>query len=310
MKQPISFLEVMKSLQSEKDCREFLEDIRWQGEPVCPHCMTQSHEEIYKHYKLKVKGEFNGLYKCKNCKKRFTVIQNTMFEGTHIPLQKWFYTIYIFLSHKKGISSVQLSKDIVVTQKTAWFMLNRIRHNFENKINVRFEDITQADETYVGGKNRKRRGIKHTQGRSTKIKTPVFGLESDGKVYTIVVPNTVGITLKPIINFLVKKGSTIVSDGWGAYKGLSKKYNHIVVEHSKGEYVKDGFHTNNIEGFWSHLKRGIFGIYHLASRKHLSKYCNEFAFRYNTRDMSDFRRFAQFTSDAYKRLSYRDLIAA
>lgn len=304
MKEIKTVQQLLKSLPNEQSCREFLEERRWQGEPICPHCKCSRDN----HYKLKSKGQFKGLYKCRCCRKTFTVTVGTMFEGSHVPLDKWFWAISIFLSHKKGISSVQLAKDIGVTQKTAWFMLNRIRHNFEGIIGVRFEDMTQVDETYVGGKNRKRKGIKHTQGRSTAIKTPVVGLESNGMVYTIVVPNTSGKILKLIIHTLVDKGSTVITDGWRGYSGLSKDYDHKVVEHSEGEYVKDGFHTNNIEGFWSHLKRGILGVYHLVSPKHLSKYCDEFAFRYNTRGLTDIQRFVHFLPSAGKRLAYSELI--
>lgn len=294
----------MEILQDKKSCRELLEYLKWHGQPICPHCIHESKD----HYKLKSNGEFNGLYKCKRCRKRFTVTVGTMFERSHIPLGKWFYAIYIFLSHKKGISSVQLAKDIDVTQKTAWFMLNQIRHNVKDKMVVQFNDMTQIDETYVGGKNKRR--VKGTQGRSLKKKKPVVGLVSNGMVKPVVVPNTRGEILKAIIRYLVKKGSTIVTDGWCGYKGLSKEYIHKVVEHSTGEYVKDGFHTNSIEGFWSHLKRGILGIYHSVSPQHLEKYCDEFAFRYNTRRIDDMIRFTMFISNTYKRITYKELIMA
>lgn len=247
-----------------------------------------------------------GLYKCKSCRKTFSVTVGTMFEGSHVPLMKWFYAIYIFLSHKKGISSTQLAKDIGVTQKTAWFILERIRHELHGKFIATFNNLTQVDETYVGGKNKRR--MKHTQGRSLKKKVPVVGLLSDGKVRTFVTPNTSGKILKAIIYNLVKEGSTIISDGWKGYVGLSSKYEHKVVDHGTGEYVKDGFHTNSIEGFWSHLKRGIMGIYHKVSKKHLFRYCEEFAFRYNTRNFSDVERFSLFVMSTYKRIRYHDLI--
>lgn len=303
-----SFVQLLRTLKDEKSCREFLEEIRWQGEPVCPHCGSQSEGEKWRHYKLKSGGKFNGLYKCRDCRERFTVRVGTIFESSHVSLENWFYAIYVFLSHKKGISSVQLAKDIGVTQKTAWFMLHRIRHNIESIFQIRFESETQVDETYVGGKNRKRNGKKGTQGRSTKIKTPVVGLLSDKGVYTIVVPNTRKKVLSTIINTLVKKGTTVVSDGWRGYNGLKKNYHHEVVLHSEEEYVNaNGFHTNSIEGFWSHMKRGIIGIYHVASPKYLSRYCDEFAFRYNTRSFSDELRFTQFLVSAYKRLKYQEL---
>lgn len=309
MKELRSFVDLMKHLRDEKSCREFLEETRWQGEPICPHCHCQSEGECYQHYKLKTRGKFNGLYKCRRCKKRFTVTVGTMFEGSHISLQNWFYAIYIFLNHKKGISSVQLAKDIHVTQKTAWFMLNRIRHNFEDKVQVQFKEETQVDETYVGGKNRKRSGKKGTQGRNTTIKTPVMGLLSNGKVYTIIIPEASGKILKGIIRTLVPKTTTVVTDGWKGYNRLNKSgYSHEIVIHKEGEYVNDaGFHTNSIEGFWSHLKRGIKGIYHLVSRKYLQMYCNEFAFRYNTRGLDDIQRFTYFLPSLSKRLKYQEL---
>lgn len=293
-----SFIDLFNSLHDETSCREFLEYQRWHGEPICPHCHRQSKE----HYRLKRQG----LYKCKSCRKTFSVTVGTMFEGSHVSLMKWFYAIYIFLSHKKGISSTQLAKDIGVTQKTAWFILERIRHELHGKFIATFNNLTQVDETYVGGKNKGR--VKNAQGRSLKQKVPVVGLLSDGKVQTFVTPNTSGKILKAIIYKLVKEGTTIISDGWKGYVGLSAKYEHKVVDHGTGEYVKDGFHTNSIEGFWSHLKRGIMGIYHKVSKKHLFRYCDEFAFRYNTRSFSDVERFSLFVMSTYKRIRYHDLI--
>lgn len=309
MKELRSFVDLMRHCRDEESCREFLEEARWHGEAICPHCHCQEVEDCYRHYRLKTKGKFNGLYKCRRCRKRFTVTVGTMFEGSHISLQDWFYAIYIFLNHKKGISSVQLAKDIHVTQKTAWFMLNRIRHNFEDKVQVQFKEETQVDETYVGGKNRKRSGKKGTQGRNTTIKTPVMGLLSDGMVCTITIPEASGKILKGIIRALVPKSTTVVTDGWKGYNQLHKSgYSHEVVIHKEGEYVNEkGFHTNSIEGFWSHLKRGILGIYHLVSRKHLQKYCNEFAFRYNTRHLGEIQRFVYFLPSLSKRLSYWEL---
>lgn len=303
MKQIKTILDLMRNLRTQDECREFLEEQRWHGEPLCPHC----HEQSKHHYKLKSRGEFHGLYKCYKCRKRFTVTVGTMFEGSHIPLDKWFYVIYHFLSHKKGISSTQFARDMGITQKTAWFMLGRIRHNMKNKVCVRFDDLTQIDETYVGGRNKGR--VKHNQGRSLKTKIPVVGLLSNGMARTFVVPNTKGEILRPLVRALVRKGSTIITDGWGGYKGLSKDYIHKVVDHGSGEYVRDSFHTNTIEGFWSLFKRGIFGIYHKVTPKHLEDYCGEFDFRYNTRTFDDMTRFVMFIESAYKRLKYATLKA-
>lgn len=296
-----SLLQMMKTLHTEDDCRQYLEDMRWGGEPICPHCGSISKY----HYKLTKNGKFEGLYKCKDCRKRFTVRIGTMFEDSNLPLEKWFYAIYVFLSHKKGISSVQLAKDIEVTQKTAWFMLQRIRKNVKDD-DANFDDMTQADETYVGGKSRSFGN--GTQGRSLKEKTPVFGMVSGGKVYAQVVPNAKAETLLPIIDERVKKGSTVITDGLSSYNKLSDNYIHKVIPHSEKIYCVDGFHTNSIEGFWSHIKRGILGIYHMVSKKHLPKYCKEFVFRYNTRDISDGLRFNLFLQGVTERMYYGELL--
>lgn len=301
-----SILHMLDELNTETKCREHLEKLMWDGEPVCPHCGSKREN----HYKLKSKGKFHGLYKCKDCRTRFTVRIGTIFEGSQVPLRKWFTAIYLFSSHKKGISSVQLHKDIGVTQKTAWFMLSRIRHAFKIQHEVQFDGPVQVDETYVGGKNKNRNKNKRlsgTQGRSLKAKTPVFGILTDGMVYTEIVQNTRGGTLKRIIKERVKEGNIVVSDGWKAYKGLSKDYEHFIIDHSRDVYKVGPYHTNSIEGFWSQMKRGIIGIYHKTSEKHLHRYCDEFVFRYNTRWLSDGERFNLSLVNSDVRLSYEEL---
>lgn len=309
-----SLLQMIDTLHTEEDCREYLEDMRWHGEPVCPHCGSISKH----HYKLTQNGEFKGLYKCKDCRERFTVRQGTMFEDSNLPLKKWFYAIFLFLAHKRGISSAQLARDIHVTQKTAWFMLHRIRHNIKDNDKT-FEDETQVDETYVGGKtsakHQRRKNYKafkagkKDMGRSVSTKVPVMGLLSKGKVYTQVIADASATVLLDVIDRFIKKGSTVVSDGWTGYNNVKDNYRHEVVQHSLGIYVnKRGFHTNGIEGYWSHFKRMIIGVYYLVSPKHLPKYCKESAFRYNTRDISDGERFNQFLQQPTERLYYGELL--
>jgi len=284
-----AFPHLIKSLHDRKTCMEFLEEHRWHGTPICPHC----HEQSKEHYKLK--NEW--LYKCKKCRKTFTVIKGTIFEGSHVALEYWFYAIYLFLAHKKGISSMQLSKDVGITQKTAWRMLHKVRENLNETKKIfanPFEGIVQIDETYIGGKNKGR--FKNNRGRSNKQKTPVVGVLTKDRVYAVVVPDTTAKTLKAIVYGLIKLGSTVVTDEWPAYRGISRDYVHKVVEHGKRKYVVDGFHTNGIENFWSHLKRGIKGTYHVVSRKYLQAYCNEFAYRYNTRTIPDVQKFIDFIS--------------
>lgn len=303
-----SITNMMESLNTEQKCREYLEDLIWSNVPTCTNCGSIREN----HYKLKQNGEFKGTYKCKDCRRNFNVKIGTMFENSAIPLRKWFYAIYIFTSHKKGISSHQLARDISVTQKTAWFMLSRIRNSFKSEKVNKFDGVTQVDETFVGGKNQKKswqKRVENTQGRSTKTKTVVFGLLSNGKVSTEIVPNTKGKTLTTVIKNMVKEGSIVVSDGWKGYSQVHKNYEHKSIPHNKGQYVKDNYHTNSIEGFWSLLKRGILGIYHSVSPKHLQKYCDEFAFRYNTKDYDEGNRFNLALYCAVERLTYEELIA-
>ncbi len=291
---------MIDTLHTETECREYLETLLWGDAPVCPHCGAVDKE----HWKLTTFGQFKGQYKCRHCRSRFNVRIGTMFEGTHIPLKKWFYAIYLFISHKKGISSAQLARDIHVTQKTAWFMLGRIRENLRDD-DAKFNDDTQVDETYVGGKSKRNRG---GQGRSLKQKTPVFGMVSNGKVHAQVIPNASKKTLQGIIDELAQSGIRIISDCWKGYNDVHKKFLHETVAHNLGQYVNErGYHTNTIEGFWSILKRGIIGIYHLVTSKHLYKYCKEFVYRYNTRGLTDGERFIDCLRTPSRRLQYCEI---
>lgn len=305
-----SLVDMLQMLPNDGVCRIYLEKIRWNGEPICPHCGVKS----VTHYKLKTKGEFKGLYKCQDCRKRFTVTAKSMFEGSHIGLRKWFIAMYIFSSHKKGISSHQLGRDLGITQKSAWFMLGRIRLVFEDDENAKPKfGVMSADETFVGGKNKNRhldKKVEQSQGRSYKDKTPVFGVMNyGGEIRTRVVPNTQADTLKPIIKEMVTEGSILITDEWKGYSNLSTDYKHIVVKHNEGNYASGAFSSNNVENFWSHLKRGIYGIYHQVSAEHLHRYCSEFEFRFNSRKMNCFERFDMVLQKSEnKRLKYKDLI--
>ncbi len=297
-----SLPQLLNHFKDNSTCIEYLEKQRWNGKPVCPKCQ---HDKVYR-----TKAGF----KCgnKECKKNFTVTVGTVFENSKIKLNLWFAAVYVATAHKKGISSLQLSRDLGVTQKTAWFMLHRIRETFKQKKSDLLNGPVQADETFVGGKNKNRHAgkkVKESQGRSVKDKTPVFGLVNNGQVNTEVVPDTKAKTLKPIIEGMVAKGSIMITDEWGAYTGLSGDYQHEVLKHNANEFVRNGFHTNSIEGFWSLLKRGIFGIYHSVSPKHLNKYCDEFSYRYNTRSIKDDQRFSASLTQVQGRLTYKRLIS-
>ena len=286
-----SFAAMLTALPNDAACREYLELKRWNGTPVCPHCGIVDEN----HYKLKVKGEFKGMYKCKSCKERFTVTVGTMFEGSPIPLRKWFIATYIFASHKKGISSHQLAKDLGVTQKTAWFMLHRLRQSFTDIEPKILTGVVSVDETFVGGKNKNRHADKKKiggQGGNSEDKTIVMGaMSAAGSVVTDIIVDRLSETMTEAVGRMVKKGSIIVTDEHRGYYKIKADYFHISVNHDAGAYVNGAFTTNNIEGFWSLLKRGIIGIYHQVNPKHLQAYCNEFGFRYNSRKITDKERF-------------------
>jgi transposase-like protein len=291
------------AFQDEAVCREYLANMRWVGgKPVCPYCTTDKVWNI----------EGGKRFKCATCKKKFSVTVGTIMEDSNIPLSKWFIAIWYCTSHKKGVSSLQLHRDLGITQKSAWHMIHRIREMVRKKNPTILTGTIQADETFVGGKNKNRHAdkkVKESQGRSFKDKTPIFGLLSEGKVNMSVVPDTKAKTLKPIIAALVEKGAIVVTDEWGAYNNLSN-YQHEVVRHNDNEFVnKNGHHTNSLEGYWGLFKRGIFGIYHYASRKHLGRYCDEFSFRYNTRNLGEAERFDISLTKCETTLPYKQLIA-
>ena len=271
---------MLKALPTENDCREYLEFQRWGSVPTCPYCAVAD----TKHYKLNIRGEFRGMYKCRACKQRFTAILGTMFEGSPIPLSKWFIATFIFSAHKKGISSHQLARDLGVTQKTAWFMLHRLREAFTDKTPKILKDVVSTDETFIGGKNKNRHADKKVeggQGGNSEDKTIVLGLmQVGGIVVTKIVPDRQSNTIMTVVNQMVENGAMLVTDDHTAYFRAKDDFYHIVVNHTQNEYVHNAFSTNNIEGFWSLLKRGILGIYHQVTPKHLQTYCNEFGFRY------------------------------
>ncbi len=292
----------------EETCRKYLEAQRWpDGRIICPFC--HSHK-VYR---------FNDgkRFKCseKTCNKKFTVTVGTIYENSKIPLQKWFLALYIIGSHKKGISSLQLHRDLGITQKSAWFVNHRIREMLTEKAPGLLKGTVQIDESYVGGRETNKHASKKAKEKQrgrNDIKTPVIGIvETGGKITVSVTPWVTKKNVKALIDRNVEKGSTMVTDSYGmyAYLGDSNEFIHVVVNHRKGEYVKAGFHTNGIENFWSLLKRGIVGIYHQVSPWHLQRYCNEFAGRFNSRKIADNDRFDLLLKNSEGQLKYKDLTA-
>jgi transposase-like protein len=298
--------ELITSMPDEKACRDYLIKERWNGIPVCPYC---GHDKCYV-------IECGKRFKCgsKACYKKFSVTIGTIFEASNIPLTKWLMAIYICSAHKKGISSYQLGRDLGISQKTAWFILHRIRYAFgSGNDSLLLDKEIQADETFVGGNNKNRhKSKKHFDetGKEYDDKAPVMGMiETGGRVKTRVVNNP---TKQNAISFLednAVKGITLVTDSSPIYHKIGKKYDHVVINHSLGEYKLNGFHTNGMENYWSVLKRGIYGIYHQVSQKHLQAYCDEFSFRFNSRKMKDAERFTASISKIEGRLTYKTLIS-
>jgi transposase-like protein len=296
-----TILDLIKAFPDEQSCIDHLESLRWiNGNVVSPFAPSS---KVYKCA--------NNRYRCKDTSKYFNVKTSTLFDNSKIELQKWFLAIWLVTSHKKGISSIQLSKDIGVTQKTAWFMLQRIRNCFGFDNDNDLSNEVEVDETYVGGKNKNKHNAKKiegTQGRSIKDKAPVFGMiERGGKLNAKCVDD---VTIRTLTTEIVRyvNNATVYSDEWLGYNALKRIYDHQFIKHGAGQYVNGRVHTNTIEGFWSLLKRGIVGIYHFTSVKHLQKYVDEFVFRYNTRNASEVSRFNLLLSNTTNRLTYERLI--
>lgn len=298
-----SILDLIKAFPDEQTCINHLESLRWNDNVISPF------DETSKVYKCK-----DNKYRCKNTGKYFNVKTNTIFDNTKLGLQKWFLAVYIITSHKKGISSLQLSRDLDITQKSAWFMLQRIRKCFGIENDSELDNEVEADETYIGGKNKNRHSEKKfegSQGRSSKDKTPVVGMvEREGKLNAKAVEDVKHATLsREIINNVKESAAKLYTDEWLGYKGLERIYDHSIVKHNQSQYVVGRIHTNTIEGFWSLLKRGIVGIYHFTSKKHLQKYVDEFVFRYNTRNYTTENRFNFLILNiANNRVTYNQLI--
>lgn len=309
---PKTLIGIVEYFADPQVCIDFVAFLRWQdGEPVCPHC-----KNVGAYYLASRK-----IYKCKDCRKQFSVKAGTIFEESAVPLNKWLAAIWQMANCKNGISSYELGKAIGVTQRTAWFMNHRIRTAMTVGSIEKLSGTVEMDEAFIGGdaKNMHRAkrirfiSPRNTRNRVKTHKTAVFGMvERGGKVRAKVIKKSHNLQtgdVMPIIEEHVDATAEVFTDKSSIYQNLWEKYVHDTVNHSY-EYVRDNVHTNSIENFWSLLKRSIRGTYISVSPVHLQKYVEEQMFRYNERKGTDQQRFvAMIELISGKRLTWTELVS-
>ena len=298
---PSSLLEAVVYFDDLDVCTDFVAKLRWPNGPVCPKCGSLDHSYL----------STRRLWKCKACKKQFSVKVGTVFEDSPLPLSKWLPAVWLIANSKNGISSHELGRALGVTQKSTWFMLHRIRLAMQTGSFEKFTGTVEVDETYIGGlarnmhKSERRRKI---TGTGTADKAKVLGMiERGGKVRAEVVPDTKKATLQARVRDRIEPGTAIYTDANYAYTGLDGDYHHRTVDHAV-QYVDGQVHTNYMENFWALLKRGLHGTYISVEPFHLFRYLDERVFTFNMRELDDYGRFTSFLcSVAGRRVTWAEL---
>ena len=298
----ISLIELFKMFPDEKTAEQWFEQQRWADSGMyCPRCGGVDRIKP-------IESRKPMPYWCGDCKKRFSVRTKTVMESSKIPLQKWAIAIYMISTSLKSISSMKLHRDLEITQKSAWFLMHRIRQAY--KITpITLDGPIEIDETYIGGKEKNKHASKKTNaGRGTVGKAIVAGVKdrNSNQVHAQVIDNIKRDTLQEYVNANTKPETKKYTDELSSYDGLE---NHEVVKHNVGEYVQGQAHTNGIESFWALLKRGYYGTFHHVSVKHLHRYVAEFAGRHNIRDKDTIEQMEEMVAGLIgKRLMYAQLI--
>jgi len=301
----LSLLEIADMFRDNDDARQWIESVRWPHGPYCPYCGSFNVQSNIKHKTM--------THRCRDCegKPMFTVRTGSVMEGTKMPYRVWAVGIYLLSVNLKGVSSMQLHRELKIGQKAAWFMLHRLRLAM-NETPEQFAGPVEADESYWGGKEANKHSSKKLRaGRGPVGKTAVVGVKdrATGQVKAKVVEKTDAETLQGFVTDHTAEGSTVYTDEALAYRGLPQRH-HEAVKHSVGEYVREKAHTNGIESFWSVMKRGHQGVYHKMSPKHLDRYVQEFAGRHNVREADTVDQMREVVRGmAGKRIRYEDLIA-